>query len=342
MTRKLTYWEKRFLRIEADRDKREQEYLAEMHERYDTLVQKLESEIEGWVKRYAVNDEISHIEAQKLLSNTERRQWSMSLDEFKRKAKDGGYDQELNREYYKSRISRLQQLQNQLVLELAEHANLEESAFEAYLAETFEETYLRNIYELTDRGLINLTFKTYSARQLALTVRKPWAGSDFSSRVWGNHLAYLPDRLNKTMAQAVSLGWGTDKIVKEMMVNVDQKLRNRMITLVQSESAHVAEEASQTSYKETGVDRYLWLAVFETHTCDQCADLDEQSFLVDDPKSPHPVVDTHPNCRCTTVPDLAYAPAITTRWQRDPVTGKGKVVEIEEYKKWKRKNKEVA
>ena len=343
MTSNLTYWEKRFLRIEADRDKREQAYLAEMNKRYGDLAQRLQKEVDDWVQKYAVNDNITAFEANQLLSKSEQKTWSMSLESFKQKAIEGGFDQELNREYYRSRISRLQQLQHQLVLELAEHASYEIDELEAYLVETFDETYLRNIYEIADRGAINLTFQSYSPQQLALAVRQPWTGDDFSRRVWRNHLEYLPDKLNKSMANAIAQGWGTDRIVNEMMKGVDRNLRNRMITLVQSESAHIAEEASQASYRETGVEQYTWMATFETHTCDQCARLDGQSFDIGDPSSPHPVEDTHPNCRCTTVPKIDYAPAITTRWQRDPVTGKGKVMKVEKFKDWKkRKTKEAA
>ena len=332
----LTYWQRRFLRIEEERDKKEQAYIQEMNERYNALSEKLQKEIDAWVHKYAVNDAISEAEANQLISAKERRTWSMQLAEFKRKAVEGGYEQELNREYYLSRITRLQELEAQLAFELAEQAHTEDMKLSAHLKDTLGETYLKHIFEITDRGSFSVTFATYSSKQLAVAIRKPWSGSDFSKRIWSNHLDYIPEKLSKTLSEAIAKGWGTDKTVSKMMEGVDKNLRNRMITLVQSESAHIAEEASQDSYRETKVDKYQWLATLETHTCDQCAGLDMKIFEVDGQDSMHPVVDTHPNCRCTTVPYIDAMPALTTRWQRDPITGKGSIQKVQSFEEWKK------
>lgn len=329
----LNYWEDRFLQIEIDRDKLDRRYIKSMDKRYSKLANKIQSEINEWIDKYAVNDEISRESAEILLSKAEQKSWSMSLSEFRRKAIDGNYTQELNREYYRSRITRLQQLERQIYFELAEFANDEIGELGYHLENQLEETYLRNIYELSDQGSIPLSFETYSKEALKQAVYASWKGKNFSERVWKNHLKDIPKKLSATLAEGIAKGWGTDKIVKQMMVGIDDNLRNRMITLVQTESANIAEQGAQKSYKETGVKQYEWMATLEIHTCEQCGNLDGQIFTVGSKDALQPIVDTHPNCRCTTVPVIKGFRHLH-RWYRDPVTGKGKRGEYVIFNDW--------
>lgn len=317
---KLPYWKRRMLRIAQLRDAKDQQYIQKMVKEYDRLSNRIYKEIQVWMDRYADNEGITADQAYKQLTKSEQQTWTMTLKEFRQKAIDGGYDQELNREYFKSRISRLEQLERQLYFELAEAANHQETAMRTYLKDTLNETYLRQIYEMTDRGAFSIAFDRYSTKALELAIMKPWKGSNFSRRVWGNHLNYLPDKLSKTMSVAISQGWGIDRTVKEMMQGVDSGLKNRMTTLVQTESAHIAEVANDHAMEQTGVEKWEWLATLEIHTCARCGGLDGQEFDVDDETAPN--CPDHPNCRCTRVPVIAGWES-ASRWQRDLITGKG-------------------
>lgn len=333
MTSKPTYWQRRYLRIAQMRDVKDQEYINKMAREYDRLSDKIYKEIQTWVDRYAENDGITRAVAYEMLSKDEQRTWSMSLKEFRRKAIEGGYDQELNREYFKSRINRLEQLERQLYFELAEMASTQEGKMATHLKDTLNETYLRQIYELTDQGSFSIAFDRYNSKALALAIRKPWQGGNFSRRVWKNHLNHLPDKLHKTMTIALSQGWGIDRTVKEMMRGVDESLKNRMTTLVQTESAHLAEVANDRAMEQTGVEKWEWLATLEIHTCVRCGDLDGQEFDRDDPNAPS--CPDHPNCRCTRVPVIIGWKS-AHRWQRDPVTGKGSVERYQTFEEWRK------
>ena len=332
---KLPYWKRRMLRIARMRDTKDQEYIQKMVKEYDRMSNRIYKEIQGWMDRYASNEGITPDEAYQQLSKDEQLTWTMTLKEFRQKAIEGGYDQELNREYFKSRISRLEQLERQLYFELAEAANNQEATMRSYLKETLNETYLRHIYEMTDRGAFSIAFDHYSTKALELAIMKPWKGSNFSRRVWGNHLNHIPDKLSKTMSVAISQGWGIDRTVKEMMQGVDSSLKNRMTTLVQTESAHIAEVANDRSMEQTGVKKWEWMATLEIHTCERCGGLDGQEFAVDDETAP--TCPDHPNCRCTRVPVIAGWES-ASRWQRDPVTGKGSVQEHQSFDEWKQKH----
>lgn len=330
----LTYWQRRFLQISIDNDVNNQAYIRKMKREYERLSESMDKEINHWVNRYADNDKIPVSAARELLSKSEQKTWSMTLDEYRRKAIDGGYEQQLNREYFRSRISKAEQLQRQLYFELADMAHIQETSMQAHLAETLNETYLRQIYELTDRGAFTLDFSRYSSHSLQIAISKPWKGSNFSRRIWKNHLNEIPSRLQKVMSMSILHGWGIDRTVKEMMFGIDSVLKNRMITLVQTESAHLAEMANDKSMAETGVGKWEWLATLEIHTCQRCADLDGNEYDRGDPDAPE--CPKHPNCRCTRVPVIVGWKSLS-RWQRDPITDKGSVEKYQTFDEWKKK-----
>lgn len=329
---KLTYWQRRFLQIAVARDKQDAKYIAEMQKRQRALSKSLQKEIESWLDRYADNEGITRNEAYTMLSKQEQRNWSMTLEEFRRKALDGGYEQVLNKEYFTSRITRIEQLQRQLYFEFADTANQEEGYLSNYLQEALNTSYLRHIYELSDRGNLSLRFEKYSSRALELAIRKPWQGSNFSKRVWKNHSRTMPDRLARTMSLAIVNGWGVDRTVKEMLATIDKTLRHRMVTLVQTESAHLAEVANGQSMAETGVERWEWLATLEAHTCDICESYDGKEYDIDDRQAP--ICPAHPNCRCTKIP-VSEGWTSSKRWQRDPETGEGSIGEDMAFEDWK-------
>lgn len=335
MPNKLSYWKLRLLQIAVDRDKKDQEYIESMKQRYDELSKSIHGKMQEWMNRYADNEGITKDEVYQLLSKDEQRNWKMALSQFREKAIDGGYEQELNEEYYRSRISRLEHLERQIYFELAEVAKQEEEHMQAHLKEQLNESYLRTIYELTDRGSFLLPFDRYNSRALEIAISNPWIGSNFSKRIWKNHLETIPDKLSKVMSQAIVQGWAIDKTVNAMMYGIDKPLRNRMTTLVQTESAHIAEVANEKAMEETGVEKWEWLATLEIHTCARCAGLDGREFDVGDSNAPN--CPDHPNCRCTKIP-VIVGWSSSKRWQRDPITGKGSIEDYQTFDEWKKDN----
>lgn len=329
----LSYWQKRLLQIAVERDQDDNKYIREMEQRYDLLAKSLKKNIDDWVARYANEHRISFDEANAVLAKDELKNWKMSLSEFKRKAIKGGYLQELNEEYFRSRVSRAEQLQRQLYFQLAEQANNESSEMSSHLMKQLDSMFLKTVYEITDRGQVPVQFASYNTRALKVAINKPWMGSNFSKRIWRNHLKVLPEKLARSMSIGIINGWSTDKIVDDMMKGIDKQLRNRMISLVQTESAHIAEVATDNAMKETGVEDWEWLATLEVHTCSICASLDGEVFSIEDKSAP--VIPAHPNCRCTKIPVIVGWQS-SKRWQRDPETGVGEIKSHKSFNEWKK------
>lgn len=317
----MDYWQERLLQVKAAQMESDERYIQKMSKQYRDLAKSIKKELSFWIKKFAENDNLTKDEAYKLLSKSEQRKWQMTLAEFKAKAKEDGYEQILNREYYRSRITRADLLLRQLYFQFAQMVYEQDINLEEHLKESLDEMHSRIIYELSDQGAIEVKYAAYDEKELELAVRGIWNESNFSRRLWKKHIVDLPKKLQKTLSQAVIGGWTIDETVKEMMDGVDRKMRNYMTTLVQTESAHLSEMAMDKSIKEMGGDSWEWCATLEIHTCEHCGELDGQVFYYKNDKT-NPNIPLHPNCRCTKLPvdDLP----ILNRWYRDPVTGKGK------------------
>lgn len=96
------------------------------------------------------------------------------------------------------------------------------------------------------------------------------------------------------------------------------------------------EESAYKNYLNEGIDQYSFIATLDTKTCSKCGNLDAKIFDIKDKKTciNYPLI--HPGCRCTTVPYYNGMPTETTRWARNPKTGKGEYIDNISFKEWKK------
>ena len=141
------YWRKRALKTKIAALDRSDAYEKQMQARLSDTQSSINNLITSWADKYAKEDgTINADEARQLLRGVENHQWQNTLDEWERKARAGGYDHELNLEYYRSRVSRLQALEAQVRVTMAGAANDETPHFEKALTDVYDETYNRTVY----------------------------------------------------------------------------------------------------------------------------------------------------------------------------------------------------
>jgi len=331
MSRSTTYWERRFLRISQDRIRSDRALAREITRLHRRTLRGIESELEKFFRKYAENDNISITEAREMLSKSDQQSWSMSLREFRQKAKEGGHSQHLNREYYRSRVSRLQQLQTQINKEIFNHAIQEEKSLKQHLTGVIGETFHRNVFEI-ERGIgIATNFAKLDTRSINAILNSSFHKSNFSQRVWKNKTKVLSKELKNVLFTGMSQGHSISKMVDALTDRMDVA-RNRAVTLIQTESAQIASQATMKSFEETGVEKFMLSAVLEKSTCKKCQKLDGQVFERKKAEIGVNVSPIHPNCRCTEVPH--YPDMKRSRWARDPVTGKGENIGNLNYQEW--------
>lgn len=329
------YWKKRALFAKKKQLEASADYEAAMQSRLRNLEHDIEKEALGYLQRYANENHVGLKQAASVLGNINSTKWSMTLEEFERKAKAGGYEKELNAEYYKSRIFRLQQLHEQIVEFSKKYGMAEQLRMQKGLAKQYQNSYYLDAYnKYRATGQLDIKLNHFNEQQLENIVYRPWKGSDFSKRIWKEYTEVLPDELTDALLRGTLFGYSPNKVVR-MMRDRFQKVSERDLhRLVITEMGHAAEEATAQFYKDSGIEQYQYLATLESHTCDQCAHLDERIFNVKDKKEGinYPLI--HPYCRCTTMGYMKDLPDITTRWSRDPETGKSVYVKDMNYSEW--------
>lgn len=338
MTSNQEYWQRRFLHVKASQIKNTEAYEKALQPELNGLRRQMQSDIEIWTTKYANTKGLTTYEARKSLAGIQTKDWNITLKQFEAKAKQGGYEDELNSEYYRSRIARLRELETQLSNHGTKFAGQQTKSMGKALSGQYEDTYMRNIYNgQMAHTAITSNFARFSPEQMQMVVSKPWAkdGKNFSARIWKNYRDDIPDLLMNHLLKGTLLGYSPDRITRNFRAGFQDIKRSNVHRLVTSEMAHITEEANAKAYEEMDIDQYEYMATLESHTCDICRVLDGKRFNVKDrvPGLNAPVM--HPYCRCTTVPYMDDLPDVNERWSRDPETGKGKMVKNIKFDDWK-------
>ncbi|WP_051643234.1 minor capsid protein [Agathobaculum desmolans] len=318
------YWRKRTLQ-QAERQIQADEKLnQDIAREYKRILHELDQELAVFYARYAQNESISMAEARRLLKDAELEDFRMSLDEFRAKAIAGGYDKELNEIYLRTRVSRLQALQTQLELRVQALFQSQEEQLHDHLAEVYTDTYYQTVYTVSQQAAVRTSFARINTELLEHILAQPWLDSDFSSRIWADRDKLLRE-LKQELSRAFVLGEPLQKTTKRFAERMGVSER-RAETLVQTESAHMAAQATAKGYEETGVGEYQFDASLDLKTCPTCRAMDGKSFRLPERETGVNYPPLHPRCRCTTVPVTEFD-MDGPRAARNPVTGKRELVE---------------
>lgn len=166
------------MQLKVDSIRRSASYEHDLTQRLIEARGQLDIDLDGWYQRYAdTKGDIDKATAQKLLKGARKSNWQMGLDEFKAKAKQGGYEDELDLEYITSRVSRLQELQFQMQQTMTGMALSEQKRFAQALGDDYEQTYMRNLYTLNQAGVdIASEFAHFNQGEVDMIVSQPWMG----------------------------------------------------------------------------------------------------------------------------------------------------------------------
>lgn len=329
------YWRKRAIEL-AEKQKQEDDDLClRFHREYERILHELDKEISIFYARYAANESVSMADARRMLRDAELEDFRMSLDEFRAKALAGGFDKELEEVYLRSRISRLQALQTQVELRMMELFSSQRDVLRDHLQERYTDTYYRTVYAVSQQMNVASTFARIDPQTVEKILATPWAGSEFSSRIWADK-----DKLTRELMQTLSRGFvrgdSLDRMTKEFAKRMGVS-ESRAAVLIHTESVHMAAEAAEQGYRETGIRSYRFEAALDLKTCTVCGALDQREFPLAERETGINYPPLHPRCRCTTVPVTEFQIG-SKRAARNPATGKTEYVEKKlTYEEWRKK-----
>lgn len=292
MARKpLDYWEKRQTELMKRLEKGTENTIKSLIQSYEQATKNINKEISRIYKSYSKSDVLDKKALNQLLNKKETDTYRRNfLTTINNNIKNEEIKQKMLLKYnasaYSFRISRYEQLQESIDLELKKLADIEQQITEIRYVDTIKEGYYHNIYNVQKATGLGFSFSQIDNRTISLMLNKNWVpnplatASNFSKRIWNNS-EKLGNYLRTNFTADTMSGKSIVKISKELSEYMNVGLFNAT-RLVRTEVNHFANESEMLSYEELDIKKYRFIATLDNVTCKHCAKLDNKEFNVKD------------------------------------------------------------
>lgn len=308
---------------------------------YSKALHDIESDIRKTIGAYARSGELTSSQARRYLNekipnfilnivkrlyprvkNKNLKKWMLS---------------KINAPAYKARITRLEALKQSIYLNIKQVADIETRLSKSQYIDTINQAYYRNIFDIHKGIGMGFEFAKIPTKTIEEILKNPWSGKHFSKRIWDN-TDILTEQLTEILTSGFMSGKSIDRMARELseQVNVGKYIATR---LIRTETTYMANMAEVESYKEVGIEKYIYVATLDSRTSDICQELDRKVFNVRDATPGENLPPLHPNCRSTTRSYISKEElAKIKRRARNPETGKTYLVSGDmSYKEWYQK-----
>ncbi len=301
LTKDELYWQKRNEELEAKWfEKSQKEIEKELAAYYAQALKHIEKDINSLYARFAFDNEMDMLAAQRLLQGKEFQVWRMDIQEYLKEIEKTNSRKlltELNTLAMRSRITRLDMLKAETYMELSKLAEKFGKSMDKFLPKAYEDFYYRNLFEIgKKRGLDSIPVKVDS-KKLSDVLRTPWSGKNYSDRIWANQ-EKLAKVLNNEVVSAMHRGSSIDKVSQIVMQKLNVGMSNAR-RLVRTELNYVGNRAALDSIKDSGMKYYRFIATLDRRTSTVCREHDGKIYPVEDGSPGTNMPPLHPRCRST-------------------------------------------
>lgn len=307
--RNREYWQKRFSAVEEMRNKRGRLTVDAIAPHFDRAQASIDKEIRAWYQRFADNNEISVVDAKKLLRQNELEELQWDVSEYIKRGRENAVSQEWLKELEnasaKFHISRLEALKLRTQNAAEQAFAVEQNKLTECLTDTWKQDYYHTAYEMQKGFQVGFDVAQVDNRRINKLLDKPWTADQmtFSDRIWKSK-AQLLDSVSTELTQMCILGKAPDEainnIAKRMHVAKSQAGR-----LVMTENAYFGSAAQKQCYQDLDVEQYQIVATLDSRTSDICRQLDGKVFDMKDYEPGVTAPPFHVYCRTCTVPYFA-------------------------------------
>lgn len=252
--------------------------------------------------RFANDNGLDMVEAQRLLMGQEYRTWRMDIEDYIKEIQANGDNEllrELNTLAMRSRITRLDKLYADTLVEIGKLSKDVQATMDKFLPSAYKDFYYHDLYDIGQkRGLIHPVSRV-DAGALENVIRTPWSGKNYSARIWKNG-----EKLAETIQRTVTAGMHRGCSADELARYVKQRMNvgySQAIRLVRTELNYVENRAIIDGIKESGMKYYRFVATLDRRTSATCRDHDGHIYPVDDYSPGTNAPPLHPHCRSTIV-----------------------------------------
>lgn len=198
-------------------------------------------------------------------------------------------------EMYK--FNRMNDLQKNIKVAVKSLGQDEEKFLGKSLYTNYKDVYQNTGQFIKDNSSVKIDWSMLPDKEIEKAITQNWSGEMFSDRIWKNK-----DRLVKKLNNTIVSGIAQGKSGNDMASDIKDAMGTGVfesVRLVRTETMHIINSAQLDTYKKAGASKAIWIAAEDERTCEECGELDGQSFDIEDA----PDCPAHANCRCTICAD---------------------------------------
>ncbi|MDY5795467.1 MAG: minor capsid protein [Fusobacterium gastrosuis] len=351
MTMSKEYWVKRFEEEEIRNSKASFKELQIAKKQYRNSIDKINDELRLLHSKYAVENNLSYQDAQKLLTSSEKKKLKLSLEEYIKLGEEQNINFDPNVEKLlvqtssEVHISRLEALKSNLQAELDVLYSGIERGLGNHFNDIINESYARTSYLVQSMSGAYAVIDAINQDLVNKIIFKPWTsdGVNWSNRLW-KQKDKLVDEVHTALTQSLILGDDINTLVDKVATRLDVGY-SRVANLLLTESAAYHSKATELCYKDLEVEKYEILATLDSRTSNICQGMDGKIFDRKDYKVGVTAPPFHCRCRTTTIPYFEEMTEDETRAARtennNPVEEKAAMKYGEWREKYYGKNEEI-
>lgn len=299
------YWEKRFKKMEEAQNDTSLKKNMEIQELFDRSLCELDKKIRVWYQRLADNNGVSMVEAKKLLSNKELKEFRWSLEEYIQHAKDnelGQFEKELENASARVHIGRLEALKVQVQAEMERMFGNYTDSIDQHILDLYNNEYYHTAFEIQKGIGVGSQIQVLNKAKVKSIIRNPWAVDEqsFSDRIWKDKKRLI-NTVHQSLTKMCITGDSPDTAIKEIQTTMKTTKRNAS-RLVMTESAVFANKARKECMENLGVQEFEVIETLDEITCPKCGSMDGKHFSMSEYVVGVTAPPFHPNCRGCTCP----------------------------------------
>lgn len=302
------YWAKRADERERYWYRKSQETIEkELARYYASSLDEIQKDIQALYGRFAKDNQLSMTDARKLLQGQEYRKWRYSIDTYVKKINGGetGLLKELNTLAMRSRISRLDKLYSDTLMELDSLGRKTDSSMRSFLTDAYKDNYYHGMYAIGRTIGLKAPRVVVSSQSLEDVLRTRWSGKNYSERIWKNQ-KLLGSTLKQEMTTAIHRGESV-QVISKRIANRMGVANSNATRLVRTELNYVENAAALRSIKDAGLGYYRFIATLDNRTTPICRAHDGRIVSVEEASPGDNLPPLHPNCR-STISGSLYGP----------------------------------
>lgn len=289
------YWEKREQKQRELYMMEEAQQQRELEKIYAEMYRHAEDEINRFYGKYADAEGIDIAEAKKRVTQADIEAYEALAKEY---VKNKDFSDRANAEMrlYNAtmKINRLEMLKARIGVYLVAGVNDIDQYYEKVITDRTRQEIERQA------GILGETVSVADTTKRAENiVNASFFNATYSERIW-SHQDRLRSMINIELQKGLIAGIGSRQMASNIRKEYDVSLADAHRLMV-TELRRVQTDVAMDSYKASGVEKYVYMAV-NPRACPICREIDGNVYNVADAEPAKNAPPMHPRCHCTTAP----------------------------------------